>query len=180
MAAFLLLRIDWPVWIQAGTGLVAVILSVVSLWQGKRIRELAEIVTKLSDQNTILAGLLKVEISNIKKSRMPIFVYKDVESRPYWIIFTVVNNGVEAVDVRVDDRTIKGDRFQVELKENGRVPNRGNMEIKINVLDDNPEGVDFEIYYESTYGEQFRQQVIKKGPDKNIQILPPAGFMKEV
>ena len=145
-------------YVQAFAAVVSLIIAICVLVQGKRIKELADIVDQLKEQNIILNKRYQIEKDIALMQLMPFFKYDHPDRHEGRIVLHLHNVGLDASDIQAKD--IKSDHYTIEISRT-IVASGQYFQIDLKFADGNIENVDFNISAKSPLNKEVKQRVYK-------------------
>jgi hypothetical protein len=169
-----------PVWLQAILAAWAIFISLKinkqqneMEKQGKKIQDLANIVSELKNQNIILEKRFQIEKLISIMDRMPFFKLdhydKEIKDGIGFITLHLHNIGVDASDLQIHENRYDHYSYTIE----GKTIDKGRyVKIILRFKDDNIENVDFKTSVKSVHNIEIRQRVHKL-PGEDFTIDSP-------
>lgn len=154
------------------TAIITVYLTAHSIFTRKKIQELAEIVTKIENQNIILEKRLNIERLVTIMDRMPYLKldHKDLENDGTLVRLHIHNIGIDGFDLQLfnyDNTTYKHD-FETKTIEKGKFVKLV-LTFKSKELVEN---ITFDLSVKSIHGIEIRQH-LHKLPGEDFILDPP-------
>lgn len=160
-------------YVQAFAAIISLIVAICVLIQGKRIKELGDIVDQLKEQNVILNKRYQIEKDIAMMQLMPFFKYDHPDRYEGRIVLHLHNVGLDASDIQAKD--VKSNHYSIEISKK-TVASGEYFQIDLKFPDGNVENIDFNVSAKSPLNKEVKQRVYKF-PGNDIEVDGPTDIV---